>query len=261
MKPTFFVDSNEAMQTPRIVLDIKKEFGDCPMQVMKLQAGDINILVENKFICVERKAPGDFLASIGDGRLFNQCERMVTITPWSFFLVDGLISYDSEDKVLCNNQPTNWNGAAVRAAMVTIQLAGCVLMQLGNTAFSYMLRQLIDIAMKPVHEQKLRTMRAISYPPIEPAAEVLASFPGVGLNRARSLLDWVKPGKVDDPQGRLCDAFEWATIFPLIDENSHPEGWGEVTVANFRGMLELKSNEYLKVVKEESNGEPESKEK
>jgi ERCC4-type nuclease len=245
MKPTFFIDSNEAMQTPKVLLDINKEFKGCPVQVMKLQAGDVNILVDDKFLCIERKAPGDFLASIGDGRLFNQCERMVTITPWSFFLIDGQISFDIDDCAVYDRQITKWQGAAVRAAMVTVQLAGCVLMQLGGTTFSYMLRQLIDIAMKPVHEQKLRTMRAISYPPIEPAAEVLASFPGVGLKRAR----------------RLCDAFEWATIFPLIDENSHPEGWGQTTVANFRGMLELKSNEYLKVVKEESNGEPESKEK
>jgi ERCC4-type nuclease len=254
MTITFFVDSNEAMQSPKVILDIKKAFVGCQVQVMQLQAGDINVLVDEKFLCIERKAPGDFLASIGDGRLFNQTERMVTITPWSFILIDGSISYDMDDHAIYDRQSTNWNGAAVRAAMIAVQLAGCVLMQVGGVAFGFMLRQIIDLAMKPNHEQKLRTMRAISYPPIEPCAEVLASFPGVGLKRARSLLEWVGLPDSDTPQGRLCDAMEWATMFPLLAEGSHPEGWGTVTIANFRGMLGLNSDEYIKVVKEEQNG-------
>ena len=257
MAPTFFVDSNEAMQTPRVLLDISKDFAGCSIQVMKLQAGDINILVDDKFICVERKAPGDFLASIGDGRLFNQAERMVSITPWSFFLIDGSINFDLDDLAYYDRVETKWNGAAVRAAMMTVQLAGCTLMQVGALKFSYMLKQIIDIAMKPVHEQKLRTMRAISYPPIEPAAEVLASFPGVGLKRARSLLEWVcvhKPG-CDDKQGRLASAIEYATMMPLLELDTHPEGWGTVTVDNFRGMLGLDKNEYLSIVKEEEEAD------
>ena len=252
MKPTFFIDSNEAMQTPKVLLDITKAFGGCSIQVMKLQAGDINILVEDKFICIERKAPGDFLASIGDGRLFNQAERMVTMTPWSFFLIDGMITFDIDDFAVADNNSTKWNGAAVRAAMLTIQLAGCVMLQLGNINFSYMLRQIIDIAMKPVHEQKLRTIRAISYPPIEPSAEILASFPGVGLKRARSLLEWVctnKPG-CDDTQGSLASAIEFATMMPLLKSEDHPEGWGGKTIENFRGMLGLGQDEYLTIVKD-----------
>lgn len=249
MSMTIIVDSNEAMQTPTVVTDLQKEFVGIPVIVSKLNYGDMLIITdEGKTIAIERKAPGDLLGSIGDGRVFAQAERMLTNTPYSFILIHGAINYNFDDYVMIHNKVTQWRGKAVRAALMAVQLSGCVVIQTEHVGLGNSVREIFELCIKPsAHEQKASKVRSVTFPPCDGRVDILSQFDGVGHKRATAILEFV--GK-DGEMGTLADAISWGTIMDMIVTDSHPDGWGKGTVDKFRKSLGLKSNEFVNVVEE-----------
>ena len=249
---TIIVDSNEASQTPTVFSELQKGFPGTEITISKLGYGDILIVTEGKVMAIERKAPHDFLASIGDGRLFDQVERMNANTQYSFILIDGAITFNHDDMAVIKGKPTNWRGSSVRSAMMAVQLGGSVLLNTVNYAgIANIVHEIIGYVVKPDHAQKAKKNRAVTFPPCDGRVDILSQFEGVGHKRATSILEWV--GK-NDKLGRLCDAISYASLMNLIHEDSHPEGWGKGTVDKFRASLGLKPNEFIDIVKENNDG-------
>jgi ERCC4-type nuclease len=253
MPNVLFIDTNEPATNPHVVAQISKHFTVIPV---KLQAGDINVPLPNgKLVIIERKETSDLLASIGDGRLFEQCERMVTLSPFSFIVVNGGLHYNEDDMVCIDGRITNWHGRSVRNAVLAVQMAGCSVAYTEGVGLVTILDEIISLCGKPDHSPSAHHERAMTFPPIDKRVEILSQFPGVGTKRAEALLRWVKQDQVTavedcDDFGELGSAIEWATMMPLLDESSHPDGWGKVTIANFRTALGLADDEYLSVRKD-----------
>ena len=247
---TLLVDTNEFATAPYIVKQLQEVFTILPV---KLRCGDINVCLPNgNLLIIERKAPSDLLASIGDGRLFDQAERMVTLSPWSFIIINGAITYNNSDMAVIDGEASNWRGASVRNALLAVQLAGCVVTSTDGVGLICTIEEIISLCSKTDHSPSVRKQRALTFPPIDTRIEILAQFPGVGYKRAEAILRYVAacPVNPDDEFGSIASAIEWATLLPLINENSHPEGWGKITIANFRTILGLAADEYLNVRKD-----------
>jgi len=78
------VDSRE----PKEIVDlIKRE--NVPVDIRDIQWTDYLVCYGDYAIPVERKAAEDFVASIQDGRIFNQAYMMSTLSPVGYIIVEG----------------------------------------------------------------------------------------------------------------------------------------------------------------------------
>lgn len=247
------VDSNEQATNSTAVNNMRKVFPD--LIVSHLQTGDVNVILDDgRKLAIERKKPYDFLASIADGRLFNQVERM-SVCDFSCVIITGGFVYDADDKVIINGQrkgeTTNWYGGAVRAALIIVQMASCPVIFSSPRMFAHDMLEFIKVASKPTkHYQKVVKRRIVTFPPIADneediiKIEILAQFNGVGAKKAKSLLEFVG---VNGKFGTLANAIEWgSSVIPHLDEK--PKFWGKETILNFRTILGLAEDERIKII-------------
>ena len=244
------IDSNEQSTNPVLVDKLKNYFtGQCV--ITHLSAGDIHVPLSTGLLIIERKAISDLLASIADSRLFSQVENIVNLAQFAVIIAHGSLMYGVDDEAVVDGKSTNWRGVSVRAALLAVQWAGCAVAHCSNAALPETVREVISLASKPEHAQKSSKHRSITFPPIDQRADILAQFPGVGHKRAEAVLRFV--ARLQNPEsnelGRLCDAIDWATLFPFIAEDSRPPDWGEKMLLNFRLSLGLEPNEVLTVQK------------
>ena len=249
-------DTNEKATNPVIVARLLKMFPK--LEVGNLKCGDVNVVMDNgKLLAIERKAPADFLGSIADGRVFKQVEQMAHCAQYYAIILTGQFSYDDDDMVVINStkvEQTNWHGKSVRAAMTAIEWSACPIIFSTEYNYPMAIQELIEFCSKPsARIQMPSSHRIVTFPPADERVEILATLPGVGFKRADALLKFVGDGA---EYGRLCDALEWASAMDNINEDSRPEGWGKVTLTNFRGIMGLFPTEHLTIMlteKENSN--------
>lgn len=258
------VKGTGTLSNQRAVERFKNYFGE--IQFAELACGDINVILDNgKLLAVERKRPNDFLGSIASGRLFRQVENMAQNAAWSCVIVEGLFMFDKNDMAMIpvyskddtkiiKYEETNWRGASVRGAMYAIQWSGCPIITVEPTAVPRVVHNLASFCMKPAeHAQALGRKRIVTFPPITLPEEIVSALPGVGLKRARALLEFAQ--KQNDNKERvmsLAETLSWASMLRLIDAKSRPEGWGDKTITNVRTALGLVMGEYL-VIHEDKN--------
>ena len=244
-----FADSNEEATNPRVIEELRKHF--TKLQITSLAFGDMNIILDNgDLIAIERKNAGDFLGSIGDGRVFKQVENMAQSAKFYCVILVGSLIFDKDDLTVAAGRETGWKGSAVRAALMAIQWSGCPILSCSSTEmFPFAVEEVIRFCSKPAeHLQSIGHRRIVTFPPLELSTEILAAFPGVGIKRAQALIDFVST----TPYNSLGGALAWASVFPLIKEGGRPAGWGDKTVENFRGLLGLEPNQFLQI-KEDKN--------
>ena len=242
------VDRNEATTAKPVVKRLKERFKK--VIIKKLEAGDVNIpLVDGELLAVERKEAHDFLASIADGRLFDQVERMAQFAKYSAIVITGKMSYTSTGGVKVDGKETNWKASSVRGARRAVQLSGCIVEDCPPEMYPDVLYELYVTCNKPDKRQAIRQRRIVTFPPVDARVETLALFPGIGLKRAESMLQFVKSGldNSDDPYGRLSDALERITTLAMVDKDLRPEGWGPASIMNVRRLLQLQPNECMTV--------------
>jgi len=251
------VDSNEEATNPKIVKSLKRLFPK--LKVQQLTSGDLNVVLDNgEVLAIERKEAGDFLSSIGDGRVFRQVEAMSNNSKWCAIVIQGIISFDEDDMTIVDGRETKWKGASVRGAMLAIQWSGCPIIYTASFPYGYaeIVADIIKFCSKPeVHHQSLGRKRIVTFPPISLSEEIVAAFPGIGLKRSRALINYAKDMDRSTDVS-LAKSLCWATYLPKFAYKSRPEGWGDKVVANFRLSLGLGQNEYLTIEekkKEKSN--------
>lgn len=275
------VDTNEATQSPHVVQRLRKFYPK--LEVTTLDCGDMKVILEGgDVLAIERKRAGDFIASIGDGRLFDQVERMAKSSKWSCIVIEGTIGYDKDDMAVIPvyddegnikaAEVTGWRGVSVRGAMYAVQWAGCPIISIEPRSLPYIINDLAKFCEKPTeHTQKLGRKRIVTFPPTTLAEEIISVFPGVGLKRSRALLEFAKTQN-DTNTGTIAEALTWVSALHKIKRQFRPDGWGDMTVKNVRVALGLQEWEefdikideevlkrcdpelYKKYMKEKKNG-------
>lgn len=242
------VDKNEEVNSPHVVQNLRRFFPG--LECETLDCGDIKIILEGgAVLAIERKRAGDFLGSIGDGRLFNQVERMSKSSKWCCVVIEGQITYNQDDMAVIpiydkrgnvvGSEETGWHGASVRGAMYAVQWSGCPIIAIEPYALPHLIADLARFCEKPTeHTQMLGRRRVVTFPPPTLAEEVIAVFPKVGMTRARALLEFAKTQN-DTSTGTIAEALTWASVLHRIDRKFRPAGWGDVTIKNIRVALGL----------------------
>jgi len=172
----FLVDSNEPAE---IVAQFFPE-----ARRIRLPVGDI-VHVESG-VYVERKRPMDLLASIADGRLYDQCSRLSEKAKLPVLLIHGSFLPDRNGKVVADGIRTAWDYWKVQAALVSVQTGGVVVLQVPRRC----LRDAVDMLVRWSTKKEHRVVRTVigGWLRPDPDVQVMTVLTG-NMKRANALLD------------------------------------------------------------------------
>src|SRR3990172_3806452 len=185
-------------------------------EIHLLAAGDIWL----DDIIIERKEPADLLASIADGRLFNQCAEMRIESAWCYLLIMGQLTWDFVGKIT----GSGWNFRSVQGALLRCQELGISVVHAQNDAD--LCTALIWLANRKRTEHVFLPQRTGMAMPDD--QRILASLPGIGMERAGELLK-----ERDLRDALLC----------LTDPKCKVRGIGPAIKKNIRELLKLSEGE------------------
>lgn len=209
------------------------KFGGASVSVTTLDAGDLWLACsDGALLAVERKTDTDFLHTLKDDRLFPQVTRLRAVTPWAYLVISGDLRPGPNGKCLTEGRETGWNWASIQGALLDVQELGVhVLFITSDYDYETAVTRLAnrDRGAKPIA------------PPRDPllvgeAETILATFPGVGPERVKALLDHC---------GTAAYALDWLTDG---DYKAAVPGIGEGTKRRVRRALGLTEGNVLAVV-------------
>lgn len=200
-----------------------------------LPTGDAWLACNDANLIVERKTPADLLASIADGRLFEQCNAMIKASPWSYVIITGWFVCQN-GKVVVGGQTTQWQWRSLQGALLTIQELGIEIVYCdGDRDYPATLEWLANrkrdaIKIKPQKRDVVMQSKAEA---------LLCALPGISERRAADLL-------------KFCSTAAWALSYLTNDDNPNKvPGVGPGTRKRTRQALGLADNEFLAVLFEE----------
>lgn len=168
----------------------KLTFDKIPTSVTMLEAGDAWIACDDgTMVVVERKTPDDFLGSLANDRIFQQAEKLMDLRKergwWPYVVITGDLQRGKNGNVITDRGQTNWSYNAAQGAILTIQELGIpVLHCAGDIDYGACL---LRLAKRDRRAISIKPMRDII--PMNLFETVLVSLPGIGLERARSILE------------------------------------------------------------------------
>lgn len=175
---------------------IKAQFPDAAVTI--LGAGDTWVACEDGHILlIERKTSDDLLNSLKDGRLLEQISRLVDQrisqqlsgkrqTYWPYLIITGTLSPDRNGKTYTGRE-TGWAWNAVQGALLTVQEMGCYVMHCPSDA-EY--AKFIEMLANHKHDDVVDILPQKQPIPVDAKSVFLMGLPGIGLERARQILDW-----------------------------------------------------------------------
>lgn len=192
---------------------------------------------------VERKTPHDLLHSIEDGRLVDQCRRMVKWSWLPVVLIDGLLG-DEDGMATADGSMTGWSARSVEMMLLSLMAGGVSVIGGRGTELGEIVLWLIGWMDKEDH---LLPGKRASIPFIEPTVgmDVLTSFSGIGPQTAKNILDYC---------GSLRNAFMFMTDERSVRLKEKPKGVGAQRIAEFRRAMGMEDGEVMVPIKEEDNG-------
>lgn len=239
--------------TTAIIIDqrepehIKQQFPEAA--ITTLDTGDAWIACDDGHILlIERKTSDDLLNSLRDGRLIEQISRLVnsritqqlqgkTQTYWPYLVITGTLSPDRNGKAYTGRE-TGWAWNAVQGALLTIQELGCYVVYCPSDAeYANTLKML-------THRDRKETIDILPQRipiPVDAKRAFLMGLPGIGLDRAREILEW--SGNV------LAHALVGITD-PQIKSPI-----GEITRQKIRGFLGLRDQQTIEFIFDDTNRE------
>ena len=155
-----------------------------------LQTGDIMLVESAKVMLIERKAAADLLNSLADGRLVEQCSRLVDECHYPMLLTHGSLLCNKDQKVVVDGRVSMWGWWSLQMALVSIQAGGVMMMHTANVFdIPELVKHLQSWMSKDTH---LKVTKREKIPFILPhkGMEVLAALPGIGLAKAQECLDY-----------------------------------------------------------------------
>ena len=236
---TAVIDSRE----PHWVQELT--FGGVPTAVAALDYGDLHVLCDDDCtLIIERKTPDDFLNSLKDDRLFVQSAKCAQARLdaqlrydtmdmiWPYLVITGQFYPAENGKTITPRGVTGWNWNSVMGALLTIQEMGtAVIFAASDDDYEQLVTVLSNRSRKP--ETQILPPKPPSI--LSPGHQILASLPGIGLERLKIAMDYADglPG--------------WALV-GLTDPDNDYKGIPKTTQRSIRAALKLKSNERLEIV-------------
>jgi len=162
-------------------------FDGATVTVTQLTCGDIWVAAaDDCLLIIERKTADDLLASIADGRLFDQAAAMTAMSPWSYVAVEGVLAPAGDGKTIADGRVTNWRWASVQGALQTVQEMGVAVVYLSDFAgeFQKFVERLAGRDRGTVRVGGVRKAELLA-----PGMSLLMALPGVGPDRAKTLLE------------------------------------------------------------------------
>lgn len=223
MQPHFKAQLSDALKTTIQVAPLGLSSGDLFVQ---LDSGDTAIFEI-------KQTPSDLLASIQDGRLFEQCAAIPTVARFPFLILHGELRYQ-DDWVMAIRQrgweKTGWKRESVEMALTRCQALGMLVVQ--TQTLTDKIRRLIDWCAKSDETPSVK--KRILKSPFESVSqmerrrkiEFLGQIEGVGSERASNLID----------------AYPERTLYELITLAAVPNGtdvrlWGPKTYTAVQTFL------------------------
>jgi len=209
-------------------------FGGVPVSPVMLDCGDLWASCDDgSLLIVERKTPGDLLNSIKDGRLFQQCAAMRQRSQWAYLIVTGILASSLDGHVLANGRASGWRWADVQGALLTVQDLGVAVLYCDGD------EQYEDTVLRLARRE--RTAEKVLAPRTQgrvltPAEQILTSLPGIGLERAQSILE--------EYEGHCAHGLAWLTWTGTVAEVA---GIGDGIKNQVRRALGLEADEWLTV--------------
>jgi ERCC4-type nuclease len=228
------VDSRE----PSWVQELK--FGGAMKMVTALDYGDAWVTASNgDMICIERKAPNDLLGSIKDNRLFNQIAGIRAKTPWAYLVVTGILTSTVNGKVVADMRVSGWDWNSVQGALLTVQEMGVrVVFTESDQDYEATVCRLCSRDRKP--ELVIEPLVKPKF--MSPGEVMLTALPGIGLERAQTLLK--------EFDNRPADALAWLTWHRWNED--HPvAGIGPGVKRTVRAALNLEDWHVIDIVRDE----------
>lgn len=157
------------------------------MIVARLRYGDLFTNLSTGVVLIERKTPNDLLASIRDGRAFEQVRGMTEAARFVFVVIHGSLTYNRDDQAVADGRPTGWNGQSVRMALVALQGAGAIVVQTHSGGYVELVKHLLAWCAKA--DSKWAMRKAVHWLPRDAKRDFLAQLPGVGSERVDALIE------------------------------------------------------------------------
>jgi ERCC4-type nuclease len=211
--PVLSIDDREPETVQTFLYARMHGIGGWEVEVKRMEVSDYS--VSNR-LGIERKTPEDFLGSFSSNRLQAQCHELHTNFELAVLLIPG-----NPNEVI-SNRFRGFSDAAVRGMLASLIVrAGVLPLFCGANGWMEMIEALA---------RKVEDGKGLAYNPVRPKAtdldlrvNVLTSFPGVGVERARAILAHY---------GSLQDALEAVVSWP-----KEIEGVGEKTAETVAGVF------------------------
>lgn len=203
-------------------------FDGAPTVTTLLEHGDLQVLCDDgELLVIERKTPSDLLNSIRDERLLAQVAEVCSVEGgWPYLLIHGQLTKGQSGCVVADGRETGWKWAALQGLLLTVQEMGCFVVtgdDLERTVINLAERNRSKIVR--VHPRRAAIFAT-------PAEQVLASLPGIGEDKASTLLS--------NHNGNLT----WA-LCSLLDPEWNQPGVGPKTRETLRTLFCLREGETL----------------
>jgi len=190
--------------------------------IEKLEAGDL--LDTDTGLLIELKTPPDLLASIGDGRLYSQCSRMVALSSTPVLLIHGSLLPNSKLNVVADGRHTKWNYWSVQMALVSVQTGGVNVIHVPHSLLEETVARLRDWSSKDSHR------------------EVRSSRASQGI--------WLKPSQTVETMSCICGSIKRARLIlsrykTISNSLTHIDEWDEIygvgkgTIKNAKEIMGL----------------------
>lgn len=239
MIQAIMLDSRE----PTWVQELK--FGGIPTAVTTLDTGDVWAVTDDGHtLMIERKTPDDFLNTLRDERLFTQLAKLgekrqiqlennIDPTYWSYLVITGQFLIGKDGKVSTPERSTGWTWASLQGAILSIQEMGILVVHAASDLD-------FEACILRLGERDRSSVMKILPPRqalmLGAKESLLASLPGIGVERSVELMKWAN--------GRLCDALMGLTDLAIP---CPVQGIGEMTRKRIRTFLGLQDTIHLEI--------------
>jgi len=169
-----------------VIARLREKLEGFDIRSVRLESGDI--LYPQGSLAIERKSPGDFLASIASGRLADQVQGLCAAASFPVVVVEGSL-FEKDGKVVAEGRETQWNWTSIACAILSVQARGALFLQVPQRLWADTVRVLCSWCRGKVEgELTVPKRRAVFDAP--PELAFLTGLPGIGLKRAKELLDY-----------------------------------------------------------------------
>ena len=215
-------------------------FGGVPTSIQLLETGDLLLMTDDALIAVEHKEAADLLNSLRDGRLYPQLTRLRELTPWCYLVIVGFIWPGPSGTCVCEGREMGWNWASIQGALLTVQELGISVVNVKHASdFEAAIVRLTERDRKALRVQAPRDITIVTE-----AERILTSFPGIGADRVRSILDFTH-------------SVGWALTWLTHDrEDGSVPGVGLGTKRKVRKALGLEDDQELCVILKDTGMPP-----